>query len=114
MPKSKAKIKGGKVFWYKQNKKNGKLNSFDYTKNYDIGTLFLRKYRNVNDQGHVAVLYSKYKKDNTKVLYGKIIHSYDTEDGGEIGQTGLGRSHFWTDDLEGYYEFAIEPKDWLM
>ena len=41
-------------------------------------------------------------------LYGNIIHAY--ADVG-VGVTNLGQSHF-CDDL-GYYEYIVEPKDWL-
>ena len=82
-----------------------------------MGTLFIRNYRNKNDQGHVAVLYSYNKKRNLKdkVLYGNIIHAWS--DGeyptgkGEIGITNLGQSYFFIAD--GYYDNIIFPKDWL-
>lgn len=116
LPPSKNKYRGGTGFWYNYFKKNNKLKPFDYTKDYDIGTLVLRKYRNVKDQGHFVVFHSKYKKNPKMILYGNIIHSYwdDDEDKGLVGITNFGKSHFWgSDDDVGYYEYIIEPKDWL-
>lgn len=42
----------------------------------------------------MAILYKKniYKPD--KLLYSQIIHAYYSEDGGEVGLTILGYSHF--------------------
>jgi len=107
-------LEGGTYFWYHYFSKKSFLKKFDYTMDYPIGTLFLRKYRNVEDQGHVAVLYSKYNKDPSKILYGNIIHAYADDDGGQVGITNLGFSHFIDPDLkEGYYEFAVLPQHWL-
>ena len=83
-----------------------------------MGTLFLRKYRNIEDQGHVAVFYKKYKKDPSKLLYGEIIHAYadiNHKIGGQVGTTTFGCSHFYEKGCgkEGYYEYAILPNNWL-
>jgi hypothetical protein len=108
-------VRGGTVFWYKYFRKNHLLEKFDYTKDYPLGTLFLRKYRNIEDQGHVAIFFKKYRKDPTKLLYGKIIHAFaDESTGGYVGITTLGYSHFYgPNGKEGYYEFAIAPQNWL-
>lgn len=109
------KHRGGTGFWYYKWKEQKKLKPFDYTKKYPLGTILFRKYRDVKDQGHFAVLYSYNKKHPDKILYGEIIHAYaEDEKGGRVGTTILGYSHFW--DMvgtEGYYEYVIEPKDWL-
>lgn len=108
------KHRGGTGFWYNKWKEQKKLKPFDYTKKYPLGTILFRRYRNIQDQGHFAVLYSYNKKDPSKILYGKIIHAYlDDETGGQVGITHLGASHFYNMDEEGYYEYIIEPKDWL-
>lgn len=114
IPESKSPFRGGTVFWYKYFKRKNFLEPFDYTKDYPLGTLFLRKYRDHEDQGHVAVYYKKYKNE---LLYGEIIHAYaDTIEngGGQVGTTILGYSHFYKEGgKKGYYEYAILPKHWL-
>jgi cell wall-associated NlpC family hydrolase len=103
--------KGGTYSWYKYLKKKKVLEKFDDNKNYPLGTLFLRKYRNAEDQGHVSV-YIKKGKIPKKPLYGEIIHAYaEDENGGKVGITSLGASHFTLKN--GYYEYAILPKNWL-
>lgn len=117
IPESNSPYRGGTYFWYRYLKSKNVLEPFDYTKDYPLGTLFLRKYKNISDQGHVAVYYKKYKKDPTKLLYGEIIHAYadDTHPtGGQVGTTIFGFSHFYEGGgKEGYYEYAILPKNWL-
>ena len=105
--------KGGIGGWYDYLKKKKVLKKFNDTKDYELGTLFLRRYRDVNDQGHVAVYINKYKINNkNKLLYGDIIHSFDfNKDNTGINITSLGWSHFW--DKCGYYEYSISPEDWL-
>ena len=66
----------------------------------------------------MAVICEHSKEYPKKILYGSIIHSYvGHEDGktGRVGITNLGSSHFYliNKDGEGYYEYAILPKDWL-
>ena len=111
--------RGGIEYWYRYFEKKGSLKIFDYTKSYPLGTLFLRRYKSFNDQGHLAVLIEHYKNDERKTLYGKIIHAYAYIDSskcvGQVGMTRLGMSHFCiqTENGEGYYEYAITPRDWL-
>lgn len=111
--------RGGIEYWYRYFEKKGSLKLFDYTKSYPLGTLFLRRYKSFNDQGHMAVLIEHYKNDERKTLYGKIIHAYVYGDSynynGKVGLTRVGRSHFCMemDNGEGYYEYAINPRDWL-
>ena len=116
IPPSNSLFRGGTVFWYKYLKSKKLLKPFDYTKNYPLGTLFLRKYRNIDDQGHVAIYYKKNKKDPTKLLYGEIIHAYADDKhpaGGQVGTTILGYSHFYGGGRTGYYEYVITPTNWL-
>ncbi len=109
--------RGGTVFWERIFEERGVLEPFDYTKHYPIGTLFMRRYRNEYDQGHMAVM----AKEEEKPLYSLIIHSFVTEEGidgadpkGKVGYTSLGHSHFCGHSgKEGYYHFAIPPEGWL-
>ena len=104
---------GGTPAWYYFLKKTGGLEKFDDTKNYPIGTLYLRRFRSMEDKGHIAVCF----KRNKKPLYGTIIHSYYTvvpEKDGTLGKSIMGESHFWEiAEGKGYYEFACHPKFWL-
>jgi hypothetical protein len=108
---STEKYRGGVGYWYQHFTLKNVLLPFDDEFDYPLGTLFLRKYRDVNDQGHVAVYLEKptYRPAN-KPLYGKIIHAY-SDDG--VGISYLGRSHFWDGGGKGYYEYAILPENWL-
>ena len=106
-----GKHKGGTSEWYLYLKNEGVLSEFDYRKNYPIGTLFLRNYRDTDDQGHLAVLFSKYQQDESKVLNGKIIHSCVGRVNSQVRLDNLGRSHFYHSNE--YYEYAITPDKWL-
>ena len=106
--------RGGTNQWYKFLKKKNVLHKFDDSHKYPRGTLFLRKYRSVEDQGHVAIYINESKYKN-KPLYGEIIHAHCAY--GEVEKNGVeitsfGWSHFWIP--EGYYEYAILPDDWLL
>ena len=68
------KPRGGTGFWFYYFQKNNLIQEFDYNSRYPLGTLLLRNYIDINDQGHCAVLYSYYDKDPSKLLYGNIIH----------------------------------------
>ena len=104
--------RGGPNAWYYYLKSKGKIEKFDDSKDYPIGTLFLRRYKTEHDRGHVAV----YCKHNKKCLYGEIIHSYylvKPEDS-KLGETTLGFCHFWQIAKDkGYFEFASLPDQWL-
>lgn len=117
---------GGIGYWYYYFRKYKMLEKFDYTKDYPLGTVFFRRYRNVKDQGHVAVFYKKYKKDPKKILYGTIIHatslsdpdghidhSVDFPEGGLVSLRQLGMSQFGDFYPEGYFEYVITPDKWL-
>ena len=58
--------------------------------------------------GAFSLFYTKYDKNPKMILYGNIIHAY--ADGG-VGVTNLGQSQFI--DGVGYYEYIVEPNDWL-
>jgi hypothetical protein len=102
----KYRFSGGTWIWYKYLLKKDVLIDFNINKKYPRGTLLIRKYKNIEDQGHVAIIYSS-KKDN--VLYEKVIHSYYPR-GVQI-DSALGTSHFWL--AKGYYTHACLPQNWL-
>lgn len=80
------------------------LQPFDAGASYPAGTLLLRKYRDVEDQGHVAVLWS-----SGSVLKQRLAHSY-IADGVAINET-VEMSHNWA--AGGYYEYVCAPEHWL-
>ena len=100
--------RGGTRFWYNYFSENTKLNKFDPEESYPNGTLLLRDYRNIEDQGHLSVIIDA---NLTDTLEGTIIHAYADLDVGEVGLTKLRYSHYYIDS--GYYEYAILPEDWL-
>ena len=102
--------RGGTFSWFNHFKEKNCLEVFDYRKRYPLGTLFMREYRSIKDQGHCAVLYELDKNDLW--LNNKIIHSYNDENGGTVGLSVLGHSHYSIP--EGYYEYIILPENWLL
>ncbi len=68
IPGSKTKdyYAGGTVAWWTFFETEGNLQPFDIEKEYPMGTILLRKYRSVEDQGHIAIVCEK----------DKIIHSW--------------------------------------
>lgn len=64
-------------------------------------TLLLRRYRDVSDQGHVAVSFPG----------GRVLQTYDGGNGwpGLNTDATIERSH-----AGGYYEFMVAPEDWLL
>lgn len=100
------KYAGGTWIWFNTLKKKGVLEPFDIRRDYPVGTLLLRNYANVKDQGHVAVIYEKSRKG---VLFSKLLHCYFNA-GVRIDDT-VGKSHFW--DKDGYYTHTCAPEDWF-
>jgi len=81
--------------------KHGKQRPFDLKEARRPWTLIGRKYRNVNDQGHVAIV----------IPGGKVLQSYD-EGGGRPGvndDIALEQSN-----KGGYYEVMVFAEDWLL
>lgn len=104
------KFAGGTWVWFHHLKKKGVLEPFDIHKKYPAGTLLLRNYKNVTDQGHVAVIS---KAAPTGVLYSKLLHCHSANEGGPgvVIDPAVGKSHFW--HPKGYYTHACLPEDWL-
>lgn len=111
----KGKYHGGTACWYRWCKKKDILHEFDEDEDYPVGTLFIRKYKNKEDQGHLAVLYNKddLEEDedgDTDIMDAEIIHAFAGETN-KIETSTLRWSHDWEED--GYYEYAVYPDDWL-
>ena len=105
-------FKGGTFSWFNYFQDKKFLEVFDYRIRYPIGTLLLRKYRSIYDQGHLAVLYEL--DENNIWLNNKIIHSYYDENNGNgrVGISKLGDSHWCIP--EGYYEYIVLPENWIL
>jgi hypothetical protein len=109
---------GGTAAWFKYLTNANRLEQFDITKKYPIGTMFLRNYHSPSDQGHVSVLTTNNHDDLLDEL---IIHSYsynkydenvfDKSDPG-ITLTVFRNSHYCLDDI-GYYTHVCLPDNWL-
>lgn len=83
----------------------GKQRPFNLQEARRPWTLVGRKYRNVRDQGHVAIV----------LPGGKLLQSYDAGGGrpGVNTNVSLERSHFsW--GPQGGYEVMVRPEDWLL
>lgn len=103
-------VRGGTYHWYNYFLENKLLNKFDYSKYYPIGTILLRTYRDLKDQGHLAIIYSEDPEDPENPP-NSIIHAYSCEIGNQVGISNLYDSHFCIP--EGYYEYVVYPEDWL-
>ena len=115
--KENLKYAGGTGVWYRYLKKKEALLDFDCYSDYPKGTLFIRRYKNVEDQGHVAVLYKESKRGS---LYSNLLYCYayssepsskGTFEPGVTKEDTLGTSHFFNNS--GYYEHACLPQDWI-
>ena len=91
--------RGGTGFWFIEFTKQNVLHEKEDSKIYPIGTLLFRSYKNIEDQGHFAVVIGE----------NKIIHAYADDDLGKVGITDMVNSFAPLD----YYEYVIYPNDWL-
>lgn len=94
---------GGTVIWYDYLVSINALEPFDPKKSYPKGTLILRRYEDVENQGHVAVIYSDPKQQSDTVLDQQLLHCYP--DSGIAIDATVKTSHDW--HPAGYYEFAV-------
>jgi hypothetical protein len=106
---------GGTWIWFKTLKEKGLLQKFDLSKTYPKGSLLIRNYKNVIDQGHVAVVYRRNLKN---VLKSKIMHSYpenatltDKLVPAGLVIEDLEKSYYWL--RSGFYTHVCLPEHWL-
>lgn len=112
-----SKFPGTTGIWFLYLSQKKRLEVFDSQKKYPQGTLLLRNFFSMQDQGHVAVVF-------TQLVYAKscldeyIIHSYaelpygHVGDAGLVGLTKLYYSHYSLS--EGYYTHVCLPENWLL
>lgn len=106
---------GGTFIWFKTLNMMNNLEIFNPNISYPKGTLLIRDYKNIYDQGHVAVIY---ENNISKPLESKIIHSYpnDLKLTDKLVEPGLiieelKKSHNWYE--QGYYTHICYPENWL-
>lgn len=99
LPHSKKGGIGGTMAYYDYYKKKGVIEDFDINKEYPTGTLIGRKYKNVKDQGHVALTVNRQNKTY-------VLQSFDKE--GVNMKYTLKESHDG-----GYYQYAVLPENWV-
>jgi hypothetical protein len=93
---TKTSYAGSIVAWFDHLSEKGLLEPVSQ-KWYPSGTLLLRKYRDTDDAGHLAMVYS-----SGPLLHQKLLHCYP-DAGIKIDMT-VAESHSWVP--EGYYEYA--------
>ena len=82
---------------------------FDIMNSYPKGTLIIRDYRDVNDQGHVAIILD----DNGKKAL--VLQSHVEGTFFESTTPGVNKQYTLEESHDGnYYELAVLPKDWLL
>lgn len=87
---------GGTLAYYQYYHSKNMVTPFDPEEEYPVGTLIGRKYRNIEDQGHVAIIL----QDNM------VLQSF--LGGGVNANYTLEESHAgW------YYEYTVAPEHWL-
>ena len=75
---------------------------FNPRTSYPEGTLLGRRYRDTNDQGHVAIVTAD----------GRVLQSF--ADGVDSTSPGVNRTYTVLESNgAGYYEYAVLPEDWL-
>lgn len=82
----------------------GALEEIDTEISYPAGTLLLRRYSSVEDQGHLAVLYT-----TGNLLEQKLLHCYP-EMGVKIDEK-VKTSNDWLSEKTNYYEYVCV--NWL-
>jgi hypothetical protein len=99
----KGDYKGGTQQWFYVLNKKKLLEKIDLKKSYPVGTLLIRNYKDVLDQGHVAVVYSQ----GLTLKTSSIIHSYYK---GILIDDNLKTFG----DKKGYYSHVCYPEKWLV
>lgn len=98
---------GGTDAWYKYFKEKKLLNSFNINSNYPSGTLLLTPYKNVNQQGHIAIVYDDH-----------VIQSYADQNYNKTKKLylpGVNKSQTLMEAHKYFkFEFYVKPENWLI
>jgi hypothetical protein len=103
---------GGTYVWFEYLYRQNLLDEFKFTKIYPRGTLLLRNYTDVVDQGHVAVILTEETNPEIIHCYSNVPHQNEYNpycSGVRIERLEL--SHKWIPT--GYYTHACLSTDWL-
>lgn len=92
--------------WWKYLSERGKLQTFDPDTTYPAGTLLLRPYESLYDQGHLAVILD----NNVPAMRSRLLHCYHPM--GVYVDENVQKSHEWFAD--GYYRYVALPDSWLI
>ncbi len=113
------KFPGTTGIWFAYLSRKDRLETIDVTRKYPKGTLLLRDFEDIENQGHVAVIIDE--KGNS-ILDQRIIHAYaklpykGSEHIKNVGKTGTMKftsSHYYASP-EGYYTHICLPENWLL
>ena len=105
--------------WFEYLKRKNRLKKLDVKKKYPKGTLLIRDFEDIENQGHVAVIIDE---KGESILDQRIIHAYaklpykGSEDKKNVGKTGTMKfvsSHYFNSP-EGYYTHICLPENWLL
>lgn len=73
-------------------------------KRYPIGTLLIRGYRDIDDQGHVAIIVED------KGTQSKLLQSFTFQE-----DNGVNMKYTFEESHDGYYyEYAVLPENWIL
>ncbi len=114
-----SKYPGTTGIWFAYLKRGKRLEKLNVSKKYPKGTLLLRDFEDIENQGHVAVIIDE---KGISILDQKIIHAYaklpykGSENIKNVGKTGTMKftsSHYYSSP-EGYYTHICLPENWLL
>ena len=113
------KFPGTTGIWFAYLLRKDRLETLDVSRKYPKGTLLLRDFEDIENQGHVAVIIDE---KGTSILDQRIIHAYaklpykGSEHIKNVGKTGTMKfksSHYYGTP-EGYYTHICLPENWLL
>lgn len=108
---------GTHAYWHFYNHK-GVLELFDINRahEYPTGTLIMRKYRSITDQGHVAVLVNDETTNKQMVLHSiTLLEFMNNSQQDREKNLGVNMKYTLEESHDGYYyDVIIRPENWLV
>ena len=111
------KFPGTTWSWFRYLKKNNRLEELDFNKKYPLGTLLVADYKNIEEQGHVAIIISELGENINEQ---EILHSYsnyyynECANMKDVGITGIQK----IDDYKIFEWFKAThvclPENWIL
>lgn len=101
---------GGVIMWTGMNTSNLEIFNSSNTAVYTKGTLLLREYKSIDDQGHIAIVV-----DNGMILHAYPNSSEPTEDlvGPGVVIEPISTSLKWSTDSTPFYDYVLKPEHWI-